>query len=206
MFIAMEKLEKSVKNWYQFPRTPPRAAGMLDRMKRVMRPMVAALKCIHNAGYVHRDLKAANFMLMADAITPKVIDFGTAFTTTMCNDAKLAKKALHGTVAYDPDAGFTPVWALASHSYTCAQRKKADFYALGLTLLEMYYGQDIFNLFTNHAAVRAALVSQGAFDLAITAASTTHGVAVPALSFRQMIFSMMNEATAVSALVFTALD
>jgi len=87
---------------------------------RCARQLLAGLACLHEAGMVHRDVKPANCLLVGGEL--KLADFGL-LTESDVETSRL------GTQPYMPPDGCMDV--------------RADVYAAGLVIYEMYSGQPV---------------------------------------------------------------
>jgi serine/threonine-protein kinase len=95
---------------------------------RLIRAVLRGLEHIHDAGYVHRDIKPQNILLEADG-TPKITDFGITLRTGGIRAP--GDGTTLGTAAYiapEQAAG----WEIGP---------QADLYAVGVVLYEMLTGQ-----------------------------------------------------------------
>ena len=100
--------------------SPEARSHLLDNLpalKRIALDSIQGLARIHEAGVMHRDIKPDNLILVNGVA--KVGDFGLATLTA-------PNKRTAGTAAYNG----------ADHQ----QSPKTDVFALGLTLVELYYG------------------------------------------------------------------
>lgn len=118
---------------------------LADRLKRagrmttaealpIVEQVVAGLEAVHKAGIVHRDLKAANVVLMANGTGGRravVTDFGLARPTADTSGVPVKKS---GLIAGTPD--YMAPEQLENGPITAA----ADIYALGVMLFEMVTG------------------------------------------------------------------
>ncbi len=94
-FIAMEYLEGEDLE-HALARGAPMT--LLEKM-RIMSQIAEGLHCAHRAGVIHRDVKPANIMLLADG-TVKVTDFGIAHVAGP-NATRLTQRGdLIGTILY----------------------------------------------------------------------------------------------------------
>lgn len=110
---------------------------MEDLWLPFLNQLASAVDALHEAGYVHGDLKPSN-ILADEKVRPKIIDFGTAqlpqidyrsFYSTVTRD--LQEPAIAGTLAY-----------MAPEQFEGASPTKAtDLYALGTLTWEIMYGQ-----------------------------------------------------------------
>ena len=96
-------------------------------------PVGAALAAIHARGYVHRDVKPHNVMLVESAggLEPKLLDFGTARDVL-----GLQRTTLTGEIVGSP-AYMAPEQALGLRDIDA----RADVYAFGVTLYHALTGQ-----------------------------------------------------------------
>jgi tetratricopeptide (TPR) repeat protein len=112
----------------------------VTEIKRVLRPVCAALEYAHAHGVVHRDLKPSNVMLLADGGV-KVLDFGISR-----HAAGAAKKAVTQSVVG------TPHYMAPEQEYGVV-RKESDIFSLGTVLYEAVTGA---RPFEGSAAVKLA--------------------------------------------------
>jgi histidine kinase len=98
-----------------------RVAGILDRL--------------HESGIIHRDINPSNILLAADTDTLKLADFG--WSIRVAGESVTAEPGMEGTLAYlSPEqTGRT------SRRVDC----RTDFYALGVTLYELFSGRRPFD-------------------------------------------------------------
>jgi serine/threonine-protein kinase len=129
LFHVMELLEgETLADW--LARTQRRPIGAVVRPLRVI---AEALAAAHAAGIVHRDVKPANIMLIAEAPGAKLLDFGVAkLLEPMADTPKLTQADVFvGTVAYmAPEQG--------RNAAACTPA--ADVYSLGVVLYEALAG------------------------------------------------------------------
>lgn len=120
----------------------------LSAAREILRGLLAALSCAHDAGLIHRDIKPENILISSggdrslDTITAddvKVTDFGLGFAdeitanSIMQSGSLLAEdgKTISGTIAYmaPEQRDGLPVDA------------RSDLYAVGIVLFEMLTGE-----------------------------------------------------------------
>jgi serine/threonine-protein kinase len=129
-FIVMEliwgrTLLRTIEN--DGPLIPPRAG-------RITRQIAEALRAAHAAGFVHRDIKSTNVMLVGRAPdeSVKVLDFGTVSLRQQKLDDRLTTVGqLIGTPAYMAPEQFEDP----------AVGPSADLYSLGVVLYHMLSGR-----------------------------------------------------------------
>jgi eukaryotic-like serine/threonine-protein kinase len=129
-FIVMEliwgrTLLKTIDN--DGPLVPTRAG-------RIARQIAEALSAAHGAGFIHRDIKSTNVMLMGRAPeeSVKVLDFGTvALRQQKVDDRLTTVGQLIGTPAYMAPEQFEDP----------AVGPSADLYSLGVVLYHMLAGR-----------------------------------------------------------------
>jgi serine/threonine protein kinase len=92
---------------------------------QVVRPLAEGLGVIHQAGYLHRDVKPGNIYMREDG-TPVLLDFGAARATQSSGDL---------TAVVSP--GYAPV---EQYSESSAQGAWSDLYALGGVMYWMVTG------------------------------------------------------------------
>ena len=110
------------------PLPPRQAAQLLETLAR-------AIHYAHERGIIHRDLKPGNVLLTADAIVPKITDFGLAKQVE--SDAGQTKSgAVMGTPSYmAPEQAEGRIKEIGP---------RTDVYALGAILYELLTGRPPF--------------------------------------------------------------
>lgn len=114
-----------------------------DEGQALMRALVAAVKGIHDAGYIHRDLKPENVLVEqnGESWTVNIVDFGAAKAleseavdedaTEECALRAALTASVSGTVAWN---------ATPERCYAEAESTAADVWALGGILFFMLVG------------------------------------------------------------------
>lgn len=132
-YIIMELLEgEDLQSYLQ-----EHGALSEPELARVMLPVVAGLRAVHEAGVVHRDLKPGNIFLSRGAdgsVVPKILDFGISRREKSVGEEQAppaARSGLEGTPLY-----MSPEAARGSHELT----PRSDQYALGVILYECLTG------------------------------------------------------------------
>lgn len=127
-YIAMEYLEghELLHAFDEAGRMP------VARTCRIMRDVARAIAAAHDAGIIHRDLKAENVMLVGSVGDErvKVLDFGIAAVVSEAVGRKTVPGTIMGTPAYMSPEQATG--AKASPSF--------DIYALGVLIFEALTG------------------------------------------------------------------
>lgn len=102
--------------------------------------LIIGLKHIHTLGFAHRDIKPDNIMITKDN-TIKYIDFGLS-----CFDGCLRRTGICDTCTSTFGATFykSPEYFNGTWSGTIIGAKAHDIWSLGLVLLQLYNGIDIF--------------------------------------------------------------
>ncbi|MEM7403977.1 MAG: EAL domain-containing protein [Pseudomonadota bacterium] len=121
-----------------------------DELLKVGLPLLDALACIHAAGYIHRDIKPTN-ILLKDAKTPVLLDFGSAREAPRSGTADLTSLVTRGYSPweqYDADTGiaqgpWTDIYACAGVFYK-AITGEAPADALKRSISRSNGGSDIF--------------------------------------------------------------
>jgi serine/threonine protein kinase len=121
--------------------------GGLPGAPRIVAEVAAALAYLHEAGWVHGDLKPGNILLMDDG-SVRLADFGLTAELT-------------GTHAYLPPGGSTDYlpperWAEELGDEGVAVRQTADVWALGVTAYQLLTGRLPFPGVTPRARAAAA--------------------------------------------------
>jgi eukaryotic-like serine/threonine-protein kinase len=107
----------------------------VDEVIAIMRQLCAALAAAHAAGIVHRDVKPANVMLLADG-TVKLLDFGLAKLTSIDESSLTRDGAILGTLAY----------MAPEQLRTANVDARADLWSLGALLYELLAGEPPFGV------------------------------------------------------------
>lgn len=112
----------------------------------ILPPLSQAVKTVHDAGIIHKDIKPANMILSDDGKTLTLIDFGISSDT----DGRTAVVTLTGN---------TPFYA-APETYTGLFLNESDYYSLGISLYEMTTGHIPFagDASDRHEAARYAQI------------------------------------------------
>jgi len=121
------------------PGTPRRTQEVL----RVGAEVATALAYLHERGIVHRDLKSANVLVLADARV-KLLDFGTARVLGRASDGITRHGEFVGTFAY------------ASPEQIRGEEldPRSDLYSLGVLLYRMSTGKRVFTGDSPHELAR----------------------------------------------------
>ena len=107
------------------------------------------LRDMHAAGYVHRDIKPGNIMLLPRKNSWTVIDFG-------CSAATGEDAPLFFTVQYSPPE---VIEAWKAKKKTIVATEAIDAWALGVVAFELLTGGSAFSLYNNREEVRIFLAS-----------------------------------------------
>ena len=92
--------------------------------------IASALKCVHENGFVHRDVKPTNLIFTEDKIL-KLTDFGIAL---LGDDKSRASESVSGT----------PLYMSPEQIFYSDVDGRADIYSLGVTMYEMICGKPPF--------------------------------------------------------------
>lgn len=86
------------------------------------------LKALHDAKIIHKDLKPSNIMVTDDQQSVAIIDFGISSVTEAGNTVIVTQ------------TGMTPEYS-APETFKGLYSTNSDYYALGITLYELFYGK-----------------------------------------------------------------
>ena len=100
-----------------------------ERVRRLLRPLVQALECLHQHGILHLDLKPEN-ILMAGENTPKVSDFGIAVPGGAI-ETPAERDQFPGTIGY----------VAPEQQYRLPVDERSDQYSLAALCYEFLTGQ-----------------------------------------------------------------
>ncbi|KAL5555744.1 hypothetical protein UlMin_037980 [Ulmus minor] len=111
--------------------------GLLEsKVRKYTRHVLQGIKCIHEKGYVHCDLKPSNILLVSDnsgEFVAKIADFGLAKSLEKVN---LSRGSVCGTTMYlSPEAVIDKI-----------QQQPSDIWALGCVVLAMFTGKQPWDL------------------------------------------------------------
>ncbi|KAI8506998.1 hypothetical protein Bbelb_154370 [Branchiostoma belcheri] len=109
---------------------PEKQAAAFSYTQNLAVQLCQGLKIIHDAGYMHRDLKLINILVTHDDVV-KLADVGQTKA-----EAKVTG-TITGTALYA-----APEVLIKGKMYN----KSADIYSLGLILLEMWYGKTLYDV------------------------------------------------------------
>jgi eukaryotic-like serine/threonine-protein kinase len=134
-FFTMELVEgASVTAYLQPPISDAIGSGMVkhrpdpERVRSILRQVVAGLSALHEKGKLHRDIKPSNVMVRRDGRVV-ILDFGLAIDVP--TRAGVSDERMAGTPAY-----------LAPEQHAGAAPSEAsDWYAVGVTLYEAMTGR-----------------------------------------------------------------
>jgi serine/threonine protein kinase/Tfp pilus assembly protein PilF len=119
-------------------------AGFVDGIVWIGVRVAEALAAVHQAGYVHHDLKPSNVLLGLDG-QPRVLDFNLA------SDVRNQKSRLGGTLPYMPPEHLQAVRSPDAQSTMDA---RGDVYSLGVILYELLTGTHPFGRFPRSRSVK----------------------------------------------------
>ncbi|XP_078663766.1 uncharacterized protein LOC144906914 [Branchiostoma floridae x Branchiostoma belcheri] len=119
-----EKRENSPAWWGS---DPEKQAAAFSYTQNLAVQLCEGLKHIHDAGYMHRDLKLINVLVSSEGVV-KLADLGSS------KSEKVYARSNEGTLFY------TAPEVLAQKKYN----RSADMYSMGVILLEMWYGRTIY--------------------------------------------------------------
>ena len=160
MVMAYER-GKDLKDYLKQNKTLDEA-----HLLEIIVPILEGLELVHEAGFIHRDIKPGNIMIREDG-SPVLIDFGSA------HDTKKSTKQV--TTLVSP--GFTPHEQYTGQAN--AQGPWTDIYSLGATLYKCISGRNPVDALTRGSAliknnadplVSAREIGQGKYSDSLLAA------------------------------------
>ena len=100
----------------------------LQELKSNVIPCInSALKCLHDKGLFHKDLKPSNIMLLDNNKGIALIDFGISSVVDKDNTVLVTQ------------TGMTPAYS-APETFRGTYLIESDYYAFGITLYELFFG------------------------------------------------------------------
>ncbi len=113
-----------------------------ERILKIFLPIIDGLSIVHQAGFIHRDIKPGNIMLRRDD-TAVLIDFGSAHNI-MADSKQVTTLVSPGYTPYEQYTGdaaaqgrWTDIYSLAASMYRCiAGTSPADALSRGSALLQ----------------------------------------------------------------------
>ena len=100
-----------------------------DELKAILYPLLSALEVVHQADFLHRDIKPGNIILRAEDDSPVLLDFGAA---------RQAMGAKSRSVTSIVTPGYAPIEQYSSRGH---QGAWTDIYALGGVCYRALTGQ-----------------------------------------------------------------
>jgi Protein kinase domain len=131
-----------------------------DRLKGVLMPVLDGLEHVHDAGFLHRDIKPGNIYIRHDG-SPVLIDFGAA---------RQALGAKSRSMTAVISVGYAP---MEQYSVRGKHSAATDIYALGATAYRAVTGirpPDAVERVENEPLIPAATAGKGRYDDAFLAA------------------------------------
>jgi serine/threonine protein kinase len=99
------------------------------KLMEILLPLLDALETVHNAGYLHRDIKPDNIYLRTKDNSPVLLDFGAA-------RYRVGSRSHSFTIIMS--AGYTP---FEQYAYDSNHGNWSDIYSLGAVLYRLISGQ-----------------------------------------------------------------
>jgi serine/threonine protein kinase len=124
LYLVMEYIDGIVLSNYPFVKT----SGFATHLN-IFRQVLKGLKCAHDAGIIHRDIKTPNIMIGSDGLA-RLLDFGIARSEIEDQEFTMTGDLL-GTVSY------------MSPEVTIGEKASihSDLYSMGIVLYEIITGQ-----------------------------------------------------------------
>ena len=160
-FIVMELVDGE-----ELAQRIARGALPLDEALPIARQIADALEAAHEQGIIHRDLKPANIKIRPDG-TVKVLDFGLAkamdpagaSNANAMNSPTLSMHATQAGIILGTAAYMSPEQARGK-----TVDRRADIWAFGVVLFEMFTGQRAFDGETTTDVVAAVVTREPAWS------------------------------------------
>ena len=102
------------------------------------------MACIHEAGYIHRDLKPWNIILSDDHSQVKIIDFGLATPLDQAQRQYPFNTFMSGTKQYMSPENIVRPQGEEVFDLNQADLSKVDTFGLGIILINMLTGSYLF--------------------------------------------------------------
>ena len=100
----------------------------LEELKSTVIPCInEALKCLHEKGLIHKDLKPSNIMLLDSGTGVAIIDFGISSVVENDNTVIVTQ------------TGMTPTYS-APETFRGTYLVESDYYSFGITIFELFFG------------------------------------------------------------------
>lgn len=113
---------------------------------RLIPDLNEGLRAIHESGILHKDLKPSNILLDRDGAAA-IIDFG------------ISSVREDGATVVHTQTGMTPEYA-APETFRGLFLRESDYYALGVTIFELYYGHSPYTAMTQEEIERYLAVQR----------------------------------------------
>lgn len=130
-----------------------------DRLTKFIKVLNEALHSIHSAGFLHADIKPANILYDEKLDIPVITDFGSM--TALKQDAEMKVQRSITNADGKVSEGYLAPYALA---YGAAKGErvldlgmKTDYFALGVSLCEMYVRKPYYKMFRSNAEIASSL-------------------------------------------------
>jgi len=134
----------------------------LERILDIAIQFAWGLHAAHEQGLVHQDIKPANVMLTVEGVV-KVTDFGLARARAMAGEQEHEESGGQRSILVS-SRGMTPAYCSPEQAAGRALSRKADIWSWGVSLLEMFVGEVIWQ---SGILAREALTSHEPLDAAI---------------------------------------
>ena len=129
------------------------------RLLKFVKVLNEALHSIHSAGFLHADIKPANILYDEKRDIPVITDFGSM--TMLKQDAQMKVQRSITNADGKVSEGYLAPYALA---YGAAKGEsvldlgvKTDYFALGVSLCEMYVRKPYYKMFRSNAEIAGSL-------------------------------------------------